>query len=47
MISTIGAPPLVIAKSSRLLAEKVTCLHLGTGCMNAGFSEMSVSQLGK
>ena len=47
LIFIIGAPALVIAKSSRLLAGKVTCLHSGTGCIKAKFSEMSAFQLGK
>ena len=47
VIFIIGAPALVIAKSSRLLAGKVTCLHSGTGCIKAKFSEMLVFQFGK
>ena len=47
LIFTIGAPALVIAKSSRLLAGEVTCLHSGTGCIKAQFSELSVFQLRK
>ena len=46
-IFTIGAPALVIAKGSRLLAGKVAWLHSGTGCIKATFFEMLVFQLGK
>ena len=47
VVLNIGASVFVNAESLLLLAEKEACLHSGTGCAKAGFSEMSVFQLGK
>ena len=42
-----GAPRPGTAESVLPLAEKGACLHSGTGCAKAVFSEMSIFSLGK
>jgi hypothetical protein len=47
VVLNIGARTPSNVESVAPIAEKVPCLHSGTGCAKAGFSEMSISQLGK
>ena len=47
LVFNIGAPALVHDESQLPFAEKVACSHSGTGSAKAGFSEMTVFQLGK
>ena len=47
VVLNIGAPMPSTAEHVLPLAEKGACLHSGTGCAKAVFSEMSVFKLGK
>ena len=47
VVLNIGAPRPGTADSVLPLAEKGPCLHSGTGCAKAVFSEISVFRLGK